>query len=160
VEGAAFFLTSPALPRTVRDMTMKTIDRRAGRRVRSWQSRRRYGRVHMDVDWMLEGEAGETWGRGLDLSLRSACLPLTRAVGKDVCLQISLPGRARLLRARGHVAQVRAGVVVRFHDVSSEDLKLLGDCLIATGGLKAIPQLAQKFQRFTELHRRFLGTST
>jgi hypothetical protein len=141
-------------------MMTKTTDRRAGRRVRSWQSRRRYGRVHLEVDWMLEGEAGETWGHGLDLSLRSACLPLTRALGKNVCLQISLPGRARLFRARGHIAQMRAAVVVRFDHVSDEDLKLLADCLIGAGGLKAIPQLAQKFQRFTELHRRFLGTST
>jgi hypothetical protein len=136
---------------------MPVDDRRSSRREATRHGRRRYARIHLDVDWMLESESTSTWGKGLDATPRSARLPVSRAIHEPVLLYVALPGRARMFRARGHVVPSRAGLLIRFDEVPAEDLKLLGDCLVQLGGLRA---LDQKFQRFSDLPRRFLAGST
>ena len=125
-----------------------------------WQARRRYPRVRLEVDWTLDSDTHSTMGRGLDISPRSARLALTRAFGRDVVLCVSLPGRARMFRARGQASQREGGLVIRFEEVSDSDLTALGHALVGAAGIAAIPQLANKFQRFADLHRRFLAGST
>ena len=110
---------------------------------------------------MLDSALTSTWGRGLDLSLRSARLPLLhQALYEEVRLYVVLPGRARMFRARGHVARATKALVVRFDEVSPDDMTLLAHCLIQTAGLCAVPQLDVKFQRLTELNSRFWSAST
>jgi hypothetical protein len=41
--------------------------------------------------------------------------------------------------------------------VADEDLRLLAVTLLDVGGLPVIPQLDQKFRRFTRLERRFFN---
>jgi len=140
---------------------MSMLDRRTLARPAPWQARRRYPRIHLDYDWVIDSASTSTWGRGLDASLRSAKLPTARPIPEEeVMLYVLLPGRARMFRARGRRLATRDGLVVRFDDVSQDDLRLLAVSLIQTGGLRAVPQLDQKFHRFSGLHRRFLATST
>jgi hypothetical protein len=135
---------------------LMTLERRTQRRAPPlWQSRRRYPRIPLDVDWMIDAKGTSLWGRGLELSLRSARLPTSRPVEGEVSLYVSLPGRARMFKARGRVTQRKGGVVIQFHEVASADLRLLAASLLDAGGLPVIPQLDQKFRRFTRLERRF-----
>jgi hypothetical protein len=140
------------------DVLMTTPDRRVRRRALPlFQSRRRYPRVPLDVDWMMEAERTSLWGRGLEISLRSARLPTSRPVAGEVVLYASLPGRARMFKARGRVTQRQGGVVIQFSDVASADMRLLAVALLDVAGLPVIPQLDQKFRRFTRLERRFFA---
>lgn len=143
-------------------MPASSTDRRAKRREPLDQGRRRYPRVFLDLDWFLESPGCSTLGRGLELSPRGALLPIQRTTPlSEVTLFVSLPSRPRLFRAEG-VASPRAGDrgwVIRFTEVAVDDLKLLGETLIEEYGLAALPALGRRFQRFTELHRRFLRSS-
>ena len=139
------------------------LDRRDKRRLLLFLSRRRYPRVFLDVDWFIESEGCSSMGRGLEISPRGAHLavPRTSDLAANVTLFVSLPGRARLFKAKGR-ASPRSGAkgwVIRFQDVCAEDLTLLGKALIEEAGLEALPGLDRKYQRFTSLHRRHLRTS-
>lgn len=139
------------------------LDRRDKRRLPLYLSRRRYPRVFLDVDWFIEAEGCSSMGRGLEISPRGAYLavPRTSDLTSKITLHVSLAGRARLFKAKG-MASPRSGPkgwVIRFHDVSPEDLTFLGQALIEEAGLGALPGLDRKYQRFTGLHRRHLRTS-
>ncbi|HEX4621112.1 MAG TPA: hypothetical protein VH208_06030, partial [Myxococcaceae bacterium] len=137
---------------------MTTSDRRTQRRASPlFQSRRKYPRLPLDVDWLIEADGSSLWGRGLELSLRSARLSTSRPVADQVTLYASLPGRARMFQAQGRVTQRKGGVVNQFRQVADADLRLLAVTLLDVGGLPVIPQLDQKFRRFTRLERRFFN---
>jgi hypothetical protein len=146
-------------------MNETPIDRREKRREPLYQSRRRYPRVFLDVDWFVESAGCATLGRGLEISPRGALLLIERTgdfAASLVTLHVCLAGRARMFKALG-TATARSGGpkgwVIRFTQVSAEDLTLLGQALIEEYGLGALPGLDRKYQRFTALHRRFLRTS-
>jgi hypothetical protein len=154
---AAFFLTGGVGASKVRGL-MTASDRRTQRRAPPlFQSRRKYPRLALDVDWMIEAEGTSLWGRGLEISLRSARLSTSRPVPGRVTLYASLPGRARMFKACGRVTQRQGGVMIQFHQVADADLRLLAVTLLDAGGLPVIPQLDQKFRRFTRLERRFFN---
>jgi hypothetical protein len=144
-------------------MHAPVAERRASRREPLFLARRRYPRVWLDVDWFVESDGCSTLGRGIEISPRGAHLPIERTGELEhlVTLYVSLPERPRMFKARGHVTP-RAGEkgwVIRFIDVSADDLTLLARSLIEEYGLGAFPGLDRKYQRFTGLHRRFLRTS-
>ncbi len=129
-------------------------DRRSRSRDAAYHSRRRYPRLFLDVDWFVESMGCSTLGRGLELSVRGARLPVT-CVGtfsEQVTLYVALPGRARMFKARAH-AQPKSerGWVIRFSEVASDDLQLLARTLIDEYGLIALPNLTRKFGRYAEL---------
>jgi hypothetical protein len=144
-------------------MEAPPIDRREKRRVPSYQSRRRYPRVSLDVDWFVEAEGCATLGRGLEISPRGAFLPVARTtdLSAQITLFVSLLSRPRLFKAIGvaTAATTPKGWVIRFTEVSEEDLSLLGQTLIDQVGLVAIPALDRKYQRFTALPPRCLPRS-
>ena len=144
-------------------MNAPALDRRASRREPLYLARRRYPRVFLDVDWFVESRGCSTLGRGLEISPRGAHLPIDRTGDFDekVTLYVSLPERPQMFKARG-LAAPRPGArgwLIRFTEVSHDDLNLLARSLIEEYGLGALPALDRKYQRFTGLHRRFLRTS-
>ncbi len=135
-------------------------ERRSRRREPLYQSRRRYPRVFLDVDWFVESAGCSSLGRGLEISLRSAFLPIetTAPFPPEVTLYVCLPGRARMFRASGTASQRngKKGWLVRFASVTQEDLGFLGQALLEACGLSAFPALDRKFSRFASLPKRFL----
>jgi hypothetical protein len=129
-------------------------DRRSRSREAAYHSRRRYPRLFLDVDWFVESMGCSTLGRGLELSVRGARLPVT-CVGtfsEQVTLYVALPGRAKMFKAKGHaLPKSERGWVIRFSDVGHEDLQLLARALLDEYGLIALPNLERKFARYTEL---------
>lgn len=129
-------------------------ERRTRSREAAFQSRRRYPRLHLDVDWFVESKGCSTLGRGLELSPRGALLPLT-CIGPfadAVTLYVSLPSRPRMFKALGHaVARRAAGWAIRFTQVSSDDLTLLASELLAAHGLSAVPNLTRRFSKYETL---------
>ena len=138
-------------------------DRRTNRRDPLYVSRRRYPRVFLDVDWFVESRGCSTLGRGLELSLRGALLPIVRTaeLAEQVVLHVALPGRPRLFRAQASASprHARSGWLLRFHEVSDADRHLLARSLIEEFGLGAIPNLDRRFGRYTGLDRRHLRDS-
>ncbi len=129
-------------------------DRRQKSRVPAFHSRRRYPRLFLDVDWFVESDGCSTLGRGLEISLRSARLPVT-CVGtfsQKVTLFVSLPGRAKMFKALGRAeAKSDRGWVIHFSSISDEDRGLLAATLIDEYGLVALPNQERKFGRFIPL---------
>lgn len=104
--------------------------------------RRRTPRFFLDVDWFVESQGCSTLGRGLELSIHGATLPITcrSPFSHDVTLYLSLPERPRMFKAKGTAAmRAGAGWVLTFTEVSPEDLQLLGNILIAEYGVRALP---------------------
>lgn len=138
-------------------------ERRGSRRAAAFEQRRRYPRFSLDVDWFVESNGCSTFGRGLEISVRSALLPVTckSPVAEDVTLYVSLAERPRMFKARGS-AVMRPGVgwVLNFHDVAPEDLQLLGNVLIARYGLLALPNLERRYARYMDLPARHLSQDT
>src|SRR5687768_4176449 len=136
------------------------IDRRTRKRTRHSEGRRRYPRLHLDVDWFMETRGLSTFGRGLEISPRGARLPIgtTRPPEDEVTLHLALPPRARMFRARGVVipASFQRGWIIRFTDVPEADLRLLALVLIEEYGLWALPGLERKFQRNSEVPGQYL----
>ncbi len=132
-------------------------DRRQKSRDPAYHSRRRYPRLFLDVDWFVESQGCSTLGRGLEISLRSARLPVT-CVGtfsEQVTLFVSLPGRAKMFKAKGlATASTDRGWVIQFAAVSDEDRGLLAVSLIDEYGLVALPNLERKFGRFIQLAKQ------
>lgn len=113
---------------------MRSIpDQRLTGRTAILEERRGSARTFLDLDWFLESQGCSTLGRGLELSLSGAHLPVLRtgAFAAQVVLHISLPGRQRLLKARGRAVPRPGptGWLVRFDELSEEDRRLLADTL-------------------------------
>jgi hypothetical protein len=144
------------------------MDRRKSRREFSLtHTRRRYPRLHLDVDWFVEssalaGRGCSTLGRGLEISPRGALLPVT-CIGQfssDVTLHVALPSRPRMFKAHGVAIARRArGWAIEFRDVSPEDLQLLAMTLIEEHGVAAVPSLERKYARFLGFEARYLRDS-
>jgi hypothetical protein len=89
---------------------------------------RRYPRFQLDVDWFVESRGCSTLGRGLELSVRSALLPVacTSPFLSDVTLYISLPARAAMFKAKCCAKlQAGRGWVLQFEEIAPDDLQLL-----------------------------------
>ena len=145
-------------------MPAASIDRREKQREPLYQSRRRYPRVFIDVDWFIESAGCSTLGRGLEISPRGALLPVERTgafSSADVTLFVCLQNRPRMFKAAGvaEPSTTERGWIIRFTAVSRDDLALLGETLIEEAGLAALPGLERRFGRFTSLPRRYLRSS-
>jgi hypothetical protein len=139
------------------------MDRRKSRREFSLShTRRRYPRLHLDVDWFVHSMGCSTLGRGLEISPRGALLPVT-CIGPfapDVTLHVALPSRPRMFKAVGVAIARRArGWAIEFRDVSLEDLQLLAMTLIEAHGVAAVPSLERKYARFLGFDTRYLRDS-
>ncbi len=139
------------------------MERRKTRREFSLlHARRRYPRLHLDVDWFVESMGCSTLGRGLEISPRGALLPVT-CLGQfapDVTLHVALPSRARMFKARGVAMSRRErGWAIEFRDVATDDLQLLAMTLLEQYGVAAIPSLERKYARFLEFDPRHLRES-
>lgn len=108
---------------------------------------RRYPRFHLDVDWFVESKGSSSMGRGLELSVRGALLPVTctSPFTDDVTLYLSLPARPQMFKAKCS-AQMQAGRgwVLSFGEISPEDLQLLGHTLLSEFGVAALPNLERR----------------
>jgi hypothetical protein len=108
---------------------------------------RRYPRFKLDVDWFVESAGCSTLGRGLEVSVRGALLPLSCSgrFSSEVTLFLSLPQREQMFKARCSAERHGArGWVLVFEEVSPEDLQLLGHALISEFGLAALPNLERR----------------
>lgn len=104
--------------------------------------RRRYPRFFLDVDWFVESNGCSAMGRGLELSVRGALLPVTcrSPFTPQVTLFVSLPARQTMFKAACSAVQREPrGWVLTFEEVTPEDLALLGATLIGEYGLLALP---------------------
>ncbi len=144
-------------------LRFSAADRRKDRRGRLYHGRRRYPRLPLEVDWFLEAKDFSAVGRGVEVSLRGARLPLAippQWTG-TLHLHLALPGRARLFKAA--VIPVtgvsQRGFILRFQGVPPAELALLTQALIDRHGFAAVPALDRRFRRFTPLHRRFLAST-
>jgi hypothetical protein len=108
---------------------------------------RRYPRFTLDVDWFVESAGCSTLGRGLELSVRGALLPIkcSGRFSDQVTLFLSLPQREQMFKAQctAHLEEGR-GWVLCFGEVSPDDLQLLGHTLITEFGMDALPNLERR----------------
>ena len=112
---------------------------------------RRYPRFHLDVDWFIVSDGCSTLGRGMELSVRGALLPVTctSPFTDDVTLYLSLPLRPKMLKARCSASNHgRRGWVLHFDEISSEDLQLLGHTLVTEFGVAALPTLERRAEQW------------
>lgn len=104
--------------------------------------RRRWPRFFLDVDWFVESVGGSAMGRGLELTVRGARLPVTchSPFAQSVVLHVSFAARERMFRARCSAVMGKGrGWLLRFEEVAPDDLQLLGNTLIGEFGLLALP---------------------
>lgn len=115
---------------------------------------RRYPRFHLDVDWFVESRGSSSMGRGVELSVRGALLPVTctSPFTEDVTLFLSLPARPQMFKARcsAHMHAGR-GWVLTFEEIAPEDLQLLGHTLLSEFGTAALPNLERRPAHALEL---------
>ncbi|MFZ5444572.1 MAG: hypothetical protein ACOZQL_31555 [Myxococcota bacterium] len=115
---------------------------------------RRYPRFHLDVDWFVESKGSSSLGRGVELSVRGALLPVacTSPFTTEVTLFLSLPARPQMFKARCS-AQMLAGRgwFLRFEEIAPEDLQLLGHTLLSEFGTAALPNLERRSPHALEL---------
>lgn len=126
---------------------------------------RRYPRFHLDVDWFVvskppgatahgEQKGCSTLGRGIELSVRGALLPVTctSPFTDDVTLYLSLPSQPRMLKALCTASKHgQRGWVLHFEEISPEDLQLLGDTLLTEFGVAALPNRERRDEQAIEL---------
>jgi hypothetical protein len=107
---------------------------------------RRYPRFHLDVDWFVESRGCSTLGRGLELSVRGALLPVTctSPFVAGVTLFLSLPASENMFKARCTARQTTRGWVLTFEEVAPADLQLLGQTLLGEFGIVALPALEMR----------------
>lgn len=118
---------------------------------------RRYPRFSFDVDWFVESAGCSTLGRGLELTVRGAMLPVTctSPFTEQVTLHLSLPARERMFKAKCvAVMHEGRGWALEFVEVSPEDLQLLGHTLIAEFGVAALPNLERRPESVVHLRDR------
>jgi len=99
------------------------------------------------VDWFVESQGASAMGRGLEVSVRAAKLPVTckSPFDGDVTLYLSLPLRERMFKARCRAVNFGdRGWCLQFVEVAPEDLQLLGHTLIAEFGPAALPNLERR----------------
>ncbi len=115
---------------------------------------RRYPRFQLDVDWFVESRGCSTLGRGLELSTRSALLPLTCSspfLG-SVTLYLSLPARERMFKAKCSAKHhAGRGWVLQFAEIAPDDLQLLGHTLLREFGVEALPNLERRLDETVQL---------
>jgi hypothetical protein len=105
--------------------------------------RRRWPRFFLDLDWFVESHGCAAMGRGLELTVRGAKLPVTcrSPFTEDVVLHVSLPSRERMFKARCAATMADGrGWVLSFVEVAPDDLQLLGHTLIGEFGVLALPE--------------------
>lgn len=115
---------------------------------------RRYPRFHLDVDWFIVSDGCSTLGRGIELSVRGALLPVTctSPFTDDVTLYLSLPLRPEMLKARCSASNAsRRGWVLHFEEISPADLQLLGHTLVTEFGVAALPNLEHRAESALEM---------
>ncbi len=115
---------------------------------------RRYPRFHLDVDWFVESKGSSSMGRGIELSVRGALLPVTctSPFTEGVTLYLSLPQRPKMFKAKCSAAtQSERGWVLRFEEIAPEDLQLLGHTLLTEFGVAALPNLERRVSQALEL---------
>ena len=108
--------------------------------------RRRWPRFFLDLDWFVESNGCSAMGRGLELTVRGAKLPVTCSspFTPQVVLHVSFPSRERMFKAKCSAAMGQGrGWRLTFEEVSPDDLQLLGQTLIGEFGLLALPQGAR-----------------
>ena len=107
---------------------------------------RRYPRFHLDFDWFVVSKGCSTLGRGIELSMRSALLPVTctSPFTDDVTLYLSLPLQPKMFKARCTASNGKRGWLLQFVDISSADLQLLGRTLLTEF---AVPNLEREPER-------------
>lgn len=134
-------------------------DRRRSRRASLSDGRRRFPRVQFDFDWFVTSDGCSTLGRGIELSMRSAFLPIARAgeIDSRVVLHVALPNRPRLFRAEGvaRPSDAKNGWVIRFTKISFDDASFLAETLMDVVGLAALPSLEREFGPNAQLDARF-----
>lgn len=119
--------------------------------------RRRWPRFFLDLDWFVESEGCSTLGRGLELTVRGARLPITCSspFAEAVTLHLSLPARERMFKARCSARLTEGrGWVLTFTEVGPEDLQLLGSTLIGEFGVLALPQSPRGSKRVSVIGSR------
>lgn len=115
--------------------------------------RRRWPRFFLDLDWFVESHGCSTLGRGLELTVRGARLPITCSspFAEVVTLHLSLPARERMFKARCSARMIeRRGWVLTFTEVSPDDLQLLGHTLIGEFGVLALPASPVRARRSSD----------
>lgn len=114
---------------------------------------RRHPRFRLDVDWFVESPASSAMGRGLELSARSALLPVvcTSHFTPRVTLHLALPERQRMFKAICSARQQRRGWVLSFEEIAPDDLQLLGQSLLSAFGEAALPNLLRRPETALEL---------
>jgi hypothetical protein len=86
-------------------------------------------------------------GRGLEISVRAAKLPVTckSPFPGEVTLHLSLPLRERMFKARCRAVNFGVrGWCLEFVEVAPDDLQLLGHTLLAEFGPAALPNLERR----------------
>ncbi len=119
--------------------------------------RRRWPRFFLDLDWFVESEGCSTLGRGLELTVRGARLPIgcSSPFADAVTLHLSLPARERMFKARCSARMIDGrGWVLTFTEVAPDDLQLLGNTLIGEFGVLALPQPHHRSKRPNALDSR------
>jgi hypothetical protein len=108
---------------------------------------RQYPRFGLDVDWFVESHGSSAMGRGLEVSVRAAMLPVTctSPFDGDVTLYLALPLRERMFKARCRALNFgQRGWSLEFVDVAPDDLQLLGHTLLTEFGPAALPNLERR----------------
>lgn len=107
---------------------------------------RRYPRFTLDVDWFVESAAGSSMGRGLEVSVRGALLPVTctSPFATEATLFLSLPMRETMFKARCSAKRSERGWLLTFEEVAPDDLQLLGHSLLGEFGAAAMPNLEKR----------------
>jgi hypothetical protein len=123
-------------------MGLHASTKRRGRSLSTSSDQRRSPRFWLDVDWFVESNGCSTLGRGVEISVRGAMLPVTctSPFTPEVTLYLSLAARPKMFKARcSALMREGDGWVLTFHDVAPEDLQLLGSTLLGEYGLLALP---------------------
>ncbi len=115
---------------------------------------RRYPRFHLDVDWFVESKGSSSMGRGIELSVRGAMLPLTctSPFTDGITLYLSFAARPQMFKAKcSATMEPGRGWVLQFDEVSPDDLQLLGHTLLSEFGAAALPNLERRAAQALEL---------
>jgi|APLak6261666879_1056058.scaffolds.fasta_scaffold04340_2 hypothetical protein len=114
---------------------------------------RRYPRFHLDVDWFVESKGSSSMGRGIELSVRGALLPVTctSPFTEEVTLYLSLPARQQMFKAKCAAEMQARGWVLTFEEIAPDDLQLLGHTLLSEFGTAALPNLERRPEQTLDL---------
>jgi hypothetical protein len=115
---------------------------------------RRYPRFHLDVDWFVESSGSSSMGRGIQLSVRGAMLPVTctSPFRDDITLYLALPARQRMFKAKCSATMLPGrGWSLQFDEVAPDDLQLLGHTLLSEFGVAALPNLERRSEQLVEV---------